>query len=134
GLRRLAGCGYPDESIIYQFRGNAGSPSDGRPSKLCATLDLSRRLRMDGISPAISPSELCDQLGTASAPVLIDVRPHDSFFADNRLIVGAFHRVPADVEHWWRDLPVGRPVVAYCGHGGTSSQRVASALHLSGIA
>src|SRR5258708_377552 len=31
--------------------GNAGSPSDGSPSKLCATLDSSRRLRMDGPNP-----------------------------------------------------------------------------------
>jgi hypothetical protein len=56
------------------------------PSKRCATLDFSRRLRMDG---SVSPSDLYARLGTASAPLLIDVRPHDAFFADDRLIVGA---------------------------------------------
>ena len=41
------------------MRGNAGSPSDGSPSKRCATLDVSRRLRMDGPpSPFISNSRL----------------------------------------------------------------------------
>jgi hypothetical protein len=34
-------------------RGNAGSPTDGSPSKLCATLVLPRWLRMDG---AVTPS------------------------------------------------------------------------------
>src|SRR6266571_6106924 len=33
------------------MRGNAGSPLDGTPSKLCATLDISRRLRMDRLPP-----------------------------------------------------------------------------------
>jgi hypothetical protein len=32
-------------------RGSAVSPSDGSPSKHCATLDLSRRLRMSGRVP-----------------------------------------------------------------------------------
>jgi hypothetical protein len=35
-------------------RGSAVSPSDGSPSKCCATLDLSRRLRMSGRLPSAS--------------------------------------------------------------------------------
>jgi hypothetical protein len=38
------------------IRGHADSPSDGPPSKLCATLGFSRRLRMDRtIAPSIFP-------------------------------------------------------------------------------
>jgi hypothetical protein len=42
-------------------RGSAVSPSDGSPSKRCATLDLSRRLRMSGrlpisFDPAAAPA------------------------------------------------------------------------------
>ena len=88
---------------------------------------------MDGKLFPISPIDLYARLGTASAPVLLDVRRHDAFLADDRLIVGAFQRHPADVEHWRPDLPTGRPVVAYCGDGGTASQSVASALQAAGI-
>ena len=81
----------------------------------------------------VAPSELYGRLGTASAPVLIDVRRHDSFIADDRLIIGAYHRAPADVDHWWQELPAGRPVVAYCDSGGVSSHSVARALRGEGI-
>jgi rhodanese-related sulfurtransferase len=89
---------------------------------------------MDGNPLSISPIDLYGRLATASAPVLIDVRRDDSFVADDRLIIGAFHRAPADVEHWREELPAGRPVVAYCGRGGQSSQSVANALRAAGIA
>ena len=70
---------------------------------------------MDGSQLTVSALDLYTCLGTASAPVLIDVRRHDSFLADDRLIIGAYHRAPADVEHWRTELPADRPVVAYCG-------------------
>jgi rhodanese-related sulfurtransferase len=88
-------------------------------------------MRMD--EAVLSPTDLYRQLGTAFAPVLIDVRQHDSFLADDRLIIGAYHRAPSDVEHWRTELPFGRPVVAYCGRGGTSSQSVTGALRQAGI-
>ena len=60
---------------------------------------------MDGSQLTVSALDLYTCLGTASAPVLIDVRRHDSFLADDRLIIGAYHRAPADVEHWRTELP-----------------------------
>ena len=88
---------------------------------------------MNGSQLTVSLPDLYTRLGTASAPVLIDVRSHDSFLADDRLIIGAYHRAPADVEYWRTELPAGRSVVAYCGHGGQSSQSVASALRTAGL-
>ena len=88
---------------------------------------------MDERPIPISPSDLYGRLGTASAPVLLDVRRQEAFFADDRLIVGAIHRALADVEHWRLDLPAGRPVVAYCADAGTASRSVASALRGAGI-
>src|SRR6516225_9852276 len=88
---------------------------------------------MDDRPIPISPSDLYGRLGTASAPVLLDVRRQDAFVADDRLIAGAIHRAPADVEHWRLDLPPGRPVVAYCADAGTASRSVASALRDAGI-
>src|SRR3954468_19546291 len=88
---------------------------------------------MDGHPLSISPPDLYGRLGTASSPLLIDVRRPEAFADDDCLIVGAFHRAPTDVEHWRTTLPAGRPVVTYCGHGGKSSQSVTNALRAAGI-
>src|SRR5260370_29565132 len=81
-------------------RGYAGSPSDGRPSKHCATLDLSRGLRMDENALSISPHDLYAQLGTASAPTIVDVRRSPPEPATGRMIVSASHRPPEAVAQW----------------------------------
>src|ERR1700675_4633971 len=81
----------------------------------------------------VSPMDLYSRLGTASAPMLIDVRRDDPFSTDDRLIIGAFHRRPDDVKHWQNDLLPGRPVVVYCMHGNEVSQGVATTLSATGI-
>lgn len=83
---------------------------------------------MDGIPLSISSSELYSRLGTASAPVLLDVRRDDAFNADDSLIIGALRRSPQNVVQWSSDLPRTRAVVAYCVHGHEVSQGVAAAL------
>jgi len=88
---------------------------------------------MDGQQPSISQSELYARLGTASAPLVIDVRRAAAFEAADRLIASALYRKPDDVEHWRRDLPSGRPVVAYCVHGHEVSQGVTAALRAAGV-
>jgi rhodanese-related sulfurtransferase len=88
---------------------------------------------MDGTAPSISSTDLYARLGTASAPVLLDVRRQDAFGKDVGVIIGAFHRSPEQVEHWSRDLPAGRPVVAYCMHGHEVSQGVAASLRRAGV-
>jgi rhodanese-related sulfurtransferase len=88
---------------------------------------------MDGNLLAVSPSDLYAGLGTALAPVLVDVRRDDAFDADDRLIIGAFHRSPEEVTRWSNELSPGRPVVAYCSHGREVSQGVAGALRAAGV-
>jgi rhodanese-related sulfurtransferase len=88
---------------------------------------------MPGSLASISPNDLYAQLGTASAPVLIDVRRQEAFVADDRLIVSAFHLPPDAVERWMTDQPSGRQVVAYCRGGHEVSQGVAKALQSAGI-
>src|SRR5262245_48069613 len=88
---------------------------------------------MDSLPLALPPTELYGRLGTGSAPVLIDARRHDPFTRDDKLIVGAFHRRPKDVQHWAKELPRKHPVVAYCVHGHEVSQGVAAALSATGI-
>src|SRR5207249_4411176 len=44
-----------------------------------------------------------------------------------------FDQTPNGVEQWWKALPAGRPVVAYCNHGGETSQGVVRALRAYGV-
>lgn len=88
---------------------------------------------MDGSALPISPENLHERLGTAQAPLLIDVRRPPAFEADDRLIIGSARRLPDDIAKWRNTLPTGRSVVAYCVHGHEVSQGVASALQKNGV-
>jgi len=86
---------------------------------------------MDGTS--VSSQELYARLGTAAAPVLVDVRRAEAFGADQAMIIGAIHRPPEAVSDWRADLPINREVVVYCVHGHDVSQGVAKILQNAGI-
>jgi rhodanese-related sulfurtransferase len=88
---------------------------------------------MDVNALPVSSEELYARLGTASAPLLIDVRRREAFDTGQLLIVGAARRLPDDVSKWQNVLPAGRPIVAYCVHGHEVSQGVASTLRGVGI-
>jgi rhodanese-related sulfurtransferase len=88
---------------------------------------------MTGHQPSISPGDLYAKLGTALAPVVVDVRRPADFAKADALVASAFHHVPDDVGQWAKDLPKGRPVVAYCVHGHQVSQGVVAALRAAGI-
>ena len=88
---------------------------------------------MDGSKHDISPHDLYARLGTAAAPVVLDVRSASAFAAADRLVVGAVYRGPDQVERWRGDLPPGRPVIAYCEHGHQISQDVVMALRAAGL-
>src|SRR6266508_2542117 len=88
---------------------------------------------MERYPASISPSDLYARLGTASAPVIIDVRRPADFAKADGLIASAFHCPPDEVEHWRKDLPSGRQVVVHCVHGHQVSQGVAAALGGAGV-
>jgi rhodanese-related sulfurtransferase len=88
---------------------------------------------MDGNAPLVSSNDLYARLGTAKAPLLIDVRRGEAFDADTSLIIGAARRLPEDVSEWRNALPAGKPIVAYCVHGHEVSQGVASTLRSAGM-
>jgi rhodanese-related sulfurtransferase len=81
---------------------------------------------------SISSQELYQRLGSASAPVLLDVRREDAFTADEAMIIGAVHRSPETVGRWQFVLPKNSDVIVYCVHGHESSQVVAHALQKAG--
>jgi rhodanese-related sulfurtransferase len=89
---------------------------------------------MDGSRPpSISPQDLYGAIGTAAAPIVIDVRRSAAFAADSRMIVGAIRRNPDEIQNWRQELPSGRAVVVYCVHGHEASQEAASALRNGGF-
>jgi rhodanese-related sulfurtransferase len=88
---------------------------------------------MDGTLLSVSAAELYANLGTASAPILVDVRRQDAFDADDRMIIGAIRRAPGDVDQWSQELPLARTVAVYCSHGGEVSQGVGNALRDGGV-
>jgi rhodanese-related sulfurtransferase len=81
-----------------------------------------------GNGTSILPVDLYARIGTASAPILLDVRRTASFDADETLIASALRRDPEQVGAWQRAIPRNCPVVVYCVHGQEVSQRVAAAL------
>jgi rhodanese-related sulfurtransferase len=87
---------------------------------------------MDGTRNSISPRELYQQLGTAQAPIVIDVRKPADYAASDRCIVSAVHRAPEEVARWGKELPAGRPVVVHCVRGHQVSQGAAAALAAAG--
>jgi len=88
---------------------------------------------MYGQAPTISTKELYAQLGTATAPVVVDARKRDAFDADDRLIVGAVRYDIDANKRWSKNLPAGQPVILYCAHGAEVSQTAAAELQGAGI-
>ena len=87
---------------------------------------------MDGIPSRISPQELRNSIGTAAAPLIIDVRRSEDFDADDVQIVGAIRRLPDQVDQWRHEIPEGRRAVVYCVRGQRVSQGVTAALTSAG--
>src|SRR4029077_19751247 len=81
---------------------------------------------------SLSPRSLYRTLGTAAAPLLVDVRREPTFAADDTLIAGAIRRDPESAAAWRGRLPTKRPICVYCGHGHECSQGVAASLGEAG--
>jgi rhodanese-related sulfurtransferase len=78
--------------------------------------------------PAITVAELRAQLGTAAAPIVIDVRKPEAYDADSRTLAGALRRAHDLAADWAAELPAGRAAVTCCVHGHQVSQGAAQAL------
>jgi rhodanese-related sulfurtransferase len=83
---------------------------------------------MDRTVPLILPSDLYDVVGTASVPIIVDVRSDSEIHAIDRLIPGAVHRPVQGVENWWRELPSSHGVVVCDLSGGEQGRRVVETL------
>jgi rhodanese-related sulfurtransferase len=79
----------------------------------------------------ISVSELRARIGTAAAPLLVDVRRRPVYDADDRVLPAAAWRDHMAVDDW--APPPGTEVVAYCAHGHNVSQLCVSRLRALGV-
>ena len=82
---------------------------------------------------SISPDKLSRLVGTANAPVLIDVRVDEDYDADPRLIPGAVRRSHRDVRDWAGTYS-GQSVVVVCQWGKKLSEGTAAWLRHHNIA
>src|ERR1044071_3979646 len=82
---------------------------------------------------SVSAASLYARLGTAAAPIVVDVRRRPAFEADEWMIAGAIRRPPDTVSEWGRALPHGRPVVFYCVPGREVSRNTAASLRGAGV-
>lgn len=88
---------------------------------------------MDTITFTTSVSRLFATLGSAAAPLLIDVRGANAYQADKVVIASAIWRDPSAVTQWMHYLPVHRPIVVYCVRGHEISKNTCSALRAAGF-
>ena len=82
---------------------------------------------------SVSVQSLYARLGTAAAPLIVDVRREPAFAAGDRIIVSAIRRTPEAIEEGSYGVWSGRPVVVYCVRGREVSQNVALQLRDAGI-
>jgi rhodanese-related sulfurtransferase len=82
---------------------------------------------------SISADKLVRLIGTANAPVLIDVRTDEDFAADQRMIPGAVRRSHAQTTEWAAGV-AGRSVVVICQKGQKLSEGTAALLRHGGVA
>jgi rhodanese-related sulfurtransferase len=84
---------------------------------------------------SISPSDLLSRLGTAAAPVLLDVRRDAAFAASATMLVGAQRCTPEHVAAWAKANTAQRDktIVVYCVYGHQVSQQVCKELRTLGF-
>lgn len=88
---------------------------------------------MDTATSFITIAQLFKTLGSAAAPLLLDVRAQPAFQADSRMLASASWRDPATVADWRKYLPVHRDIVVYCVHGHEVSKNTCAALREIGL-
>jgi rhodanese-related sulfurtransferase len=79
----------------------------------------------------ITPARLSRLIGTAAAPIIIDVRTDEDFVADPRLIPASIKRSHTDCADWSKHFPT-KSVVAICHHGAKLSHGAAAWLRHHG--
>jgi len=86
----------------------------------------------DDRAASISRTDLYAVLGSAAAPVIIDVRREPPVKGEP-MLAGAVWRSADAIDQWRADLPAGRGVIAYCADGADLSRAAAASLRKNGV-
>ena len=81
--------------------------------------------------PRISPNDLAARMGSAAAPLLLDVRCDGKFLKSPLMLAGALRCKPEDVAAFAHSQPP-REVVAYCVYGHSVSEEAVAELRAAG--
>lgn len=81
----------------------------------------------------ISCDELRATIGTTDAPIIYDVRRHERYLEDARILPTARWREHTRVNEWGKQIQPGTRVVCVCMHGHNVSQLAVTALRQKGI-
>jgi rhodanese-related sulfurtransferase len=81
----------------------------------------------------IACADLAPLIGSAGAPILVDVRQSADVSADPALLPGSFRGDPEAWGSWAVELPPGRDIVVYCVHGRQVSRDTADGLRRVGL-
>lgn len=82
---------------------------------------------------SLTVQELYDAMGSAKAPLVLDVCKCEDYDATPRIIPGARWRDHQWAGAWAKELPAGKPVVVVCVRGKKVSQAAAADLRRLGI-
>ena len=126
--------------VTYYF-GNAGSrffvgsvPNEPRRCPVQVWQPSNQRTLMDtAIACSISVSSLLASCGSASSPLLIDVRRAPAFEADTTMLAGATWRDSFATDDWIKFLPHHSDIVVHCVHGHEISKNACAALRAAGL-
>jgi len=88
---------------------------------------------MSSASFFISSDELWSWIGTAQAPLILDVRRREIYDAAIGLVPTALWREPESYAQWLPAISGDKPVVLVCRHGHNLSQMIAAELRARGI-
>jgi rhodanese-related sulfurtransferase len=86
---------------------------------------------VDTVAQSISPEQFVATLGSAAAPLVLDVRREERFRESGRILPGAVRCPPEDIVRFASNA-VKRRVVVYCVHGQEIGQQAAADLRSAG--
>lgn len=87
---------------------------------------------MFAASFSISPQDLCNLIGTDTAPSIIDVRRRDAYESSTGVLPASIWHDPAEAEQWSATLDRARPIIVACKAGHELSQMVAAGMRERG--
>lgn len=86
---------------------------------------------MDTVAQSISPAQFVATLGSAAAPLVLDVRREERFRESGRILPGAVRCPPEEIGRFASNA-IKRRVIVYCVHGQEIGQQAAAELRSAG--